>query len=416
MATIKVRVQGEIAKNITPEVKLVCQNDQYDVEFEFDESWENSNVKTALFIYNGKVLPVVFDRELDKNVCKIPTLFDTELLHIGVKSDDYVGLHTSTPAKVGCLLSANDMASGEITAPTKEVYDQIIALLNQYITSGGGGGTGSGGLTEEQVKQIVTETAVTQENDPTVPAWAKQPEKPTYTAQEVGALSQGELQSGVNQALQQAKQSGEFDGKDYVLTEEDKQEIAEEASKLVETPSVDLQPLTFTGAVEATYDGKTPVTVKIPTGGAGGETEWTKKTITLSEPVSTIAINIPQAKRVLIYAYLVINDLEDSLNTGSSLFTVFVNGYNAGYFSEYIRSGSIYGRLIDIEKVLSKTKLLATSSFDNGFKYSQSKGLACYGCGQTDIDASETINEIAFVLADTKYVFPTRCSLEVYYK
>ena len=26
------------------------------------------------------------------------------------------------------------------------------------------------------------------ETDPTVPAWAKQPEKPTYTAQEVGAL------------------------------------------------------------------------------------------------------------------------------------------------------------------------------------------------------------------------------------
>lgn len=223
MATIKVRVQGEIATNLTPEVKLVCQNDKYDVEFEFDESWTNSNVKTALFIYNGKVLPVVFDRELDKNICKIPTLFDTELLHIGVKSDDYVGLHTSTPAKVGCLLSASDIANDKIPEPTKEVYDQIIELLNQYITGGGSGEgvdlrdyqkkvdnaletadktvvgainevnekveqSSGGGLTEEQVRKIVQETAITQESDPTVPSWAKEPTKPSYTAQEVGAL------------------------------------------------------------------------------------------------------------------------------------------------------------------------------------------------------------------------------------
>ena len=44
------------------------------------------------------------------------------------------------------------------------------------------------GLTESQVKEIVRATAVTKEDDPTVPSWAKQTTKPTYTAQEVGAL------------------------------------------------------------------------------------------------------------------------------------------------------------------------------------------------------------------------------------
>lgn len=34
-----------------------------------------------------------------------------------------------------------------------------------------------------------TSGSITQETDPTVPAWAKSPTKPTYTAQEVGALS-----------------------------------------------------------------------------------------------------------------------------------------------------------------------------------------------------------------------------------
>ena len=152
MATIKVRVQGEIATNLTPEVRLVCQNEKYDVEFEFDESWSNSNFKTALFIYNGQLIAIPFDG----TVCKIPKLFDTQLLHIGVKSSDVEGLHTTTPARVGCLLSASDLTADEIPAPTQDVYDEIIALLNQYISGGGGSGSG-GGLTEEQVREIVTE-------------------------------------------------------------------------------------------------------------------------------------------------------------------------------------------------------------------------------------------------------------------
>ena len=50
------------------------------------------------------------------------------------------------------------------------------------------------------------------------------------TADDVGALSNDALQKGVNQALQQAKESGDFDGRDgedYILTDEDKQEIAD---------------------------------------------------------------------------------------------------------------------------------------------------------------------------------------------
>ena len=52
------------------------------------------------------------------------------------------------------------------------------------------------------------------ETDPTVPDWAKQPEKPSYTADEVGAVSQDGLGEAVNQALAAAKAAGEFDGKD----------------------------------------------------------------------------------------------------------------------------------------------------------------------------------------------------------
>ena len=66
-----------------------------------------------------------------------------------------------------------------------------------------------------------------------------------YTKTEVNnilsnKLDISELQIAVNDALAQAKESGEFDGKDgsdYVLTETDKREIAEHAAQFVETDS-----------------------------------------------------------------------------------------------------------------------------------------------------------------------------------
>ena len=59
-------------------------------------------------------------------------------------------------------------------------YDTLaerIRLIEEWIAAGGSGTGGGGGIQEEK--------------DPTVPAWAKQPNKPSYTAQEVGALPAG---------------------------------------------------------------------------------------------------------------------------------------------------------------------------------------------------------------------------------
>ena len=98
------------------------------------------------------------------------------------------------------------------------------------------------GVSDEQIADAVKgylEQNPIKETDPSVPDWAKSPEKPKYSAKEVGALSEDALQDGVNLALLQAKESGEFDGKDgepglpgkdgddYILTDEDKREIAD---------------------------------------------------------------------------------------------------------------------------------------------------------------------------------------------
>ena len=90
----------------------------------------------------------------------------------------------------------------------------------------------AGGLTEAAQEEILGRFGAT------VPAWAKQPNKPSYTADEVGAISQEQLGDAVDQALAEAKASGEFDGAPgatgpqgpkgdpYTLTEADKAEIA----------------------------------------------------------------------------------------------------------------------------------------------------------------------------------------------
>ena len=52
-------------------------------------------------------------------------------------------------------------------------------------------------------------TGITKETDPTVPDWAKQPNKPTYKADEVGAYSKSEvdaMHTALNVRISQAEQ------------------------------------------------------------------------------------------------------------------------------------------------------------------------------------------------------------------
>ena len=89
-------------------------------------------------------------------------------------------------------------------------------------------------------------------------------------------LTQDNLQSATNAALAQAKASGEFDCADgksayqyaqdggYTGTET---EFAEKLAKEIPEALPNPNALTLTGAVNATYDGSTAVSVEIPSGG-----------------------------------------------------------------------------------------------------------------------------------------------------
>ena len=89
--------------------------------------------------------------------------------------------------------------------PTAEYADGVLTI----------GIPMGGDVSEAQIAQAVADYLAQnpiEETDPTVPAWAKQPEKPSYTADEVGALSAETLPEAINTALAQAKASGAFDG------------------------------------------------------------------------------------------------------------------------------------------------------------------------------------------------------------
>lgn len=114
-------------------------------------------------------------------------------------------------------------------------------------------------------------SGVTEETDPTVSEWAKQPTKPSYTADEVGALPVGTKiptktsdltnDSGyLTQIPEEYITETELGQKGYV--------IEDDIPEKLPSPGT----LTFTGAVNDTYDGSANKTINIPTGGGEGGT------------------------------------------------------------------------------------------------------------------------------------------------
>ena len=125
-----------------------------------------------------------------------------------------------------------------------------------------------------------------EETDPTVPAWAKNPTKPSYTAQEVGALPNdteipvvpSKVSAFENDAGYLTSDAlADVGGKAYVQNTKPDMEVGEfwynpdeelPSSGGGNVPDKLPNPhkLTFTGAVNAEYDGSEAVEVVIPQG------------------------------------------------------------------------------------------------------------------------------------------------------
>ena len=140
---IKVKVVDKVA-TAEQGAFIVCQNSDYVVEFEFDEQWEGTAIKTARFYYNFCHEDIVFEG----NTCKVPILGETKVLKVGVFADN---IKTTTDAEIRCEYSIKRYG-GDVHEPTEDVYSQIMELLNKYIEQGGGGG-----ISREEVEKIIAD-------------------------------------------------------------------------------------------------------------------------------------------------------------------------------------------------------------------------------------------------------------------
>ena len=174
------------------------------VEFRFDKSWDNL-VRTAVFRQGAVTKDVVnigTTAKIPPEVLMIPGL-SVKIGVLGTNSDGTVVIPTvwaeTRPVKDG-----TDPSGDESADPTLPVWEQILATIgdmHSLSTEAKGNlvasinelvqlcedGTVDAEYIQQEVEKYLKENPVT-ETDPTVPAWAKQPEKPKYTAQEVGAL------------------------------------------------------------------------------------------------------------------------------------------------------------------------------------------------------------------------------------
>ena len=204
MIVAKIQVSGSIAhtlyKKVIPAGVIGAQ-----VEFEYaDDTWQGLH-KTVVF--RG---PVTKDVVTDANIVTIPPEVAEKplsLLSVGVYGVDAEG-NLAIPtiwADLGIVRESANPSGDPTTDPSLPVWakiqgmignlnelettakDNLVEAINEAMTKG------SGTVDEAEIRRIVEEYLAANpptvtETDPTVPAWAKQPQKPAYTAAEVGAL------------------------------------------------------------------------------------------------------------------------------------------------------------------------------------------------------------------------------------
>ena len=195
MPDINITVAHKVAVSDTQ--SIVCDNSGYVVHWTLDEEWSAYDTKTMRTIYmDGTFEDKVFSGDtIALPVCTVPGA-----VQIGLFAGD---IRTSRVAILHALPSVRS-AAGAPADPTPDVYDQLMELIN-----------GMGGAKPDDIAKAVADYLAAhpiEETDPTGPEWAKAETKPTYSAAEVGAIAQADLQAATDAALAQAKSSGEFDG------------------------------------------------------------------------------------------------------------------------------------------------------------------------------------------------------------
>ena len=278
MPIIEIEVRDKVARAV--DQKIVCGNGNYVVQFSFDEEWAEHETKTARFSFNGKYEDVIFTG----NNCPVPIIIDAIVCSVGVFAGN---LQATTPALVKCVPSIL-CKDGVPADPMPDVYAQLIEMYENIQT---------GVIPPETIEKAVEDYL--EEHPVQGGATAEESAQIAQNKEDIEKLATDKLDAdklpqAVNDALAQAKASGEFKGDpgdDYVLTEADKKEIAgmvevpgggggggltEETDPTVPDWAKQPQKPKYTaaevGAATEKYVDDAIANINIPSG--GGSAEW----------------------------------------------------------------------------------------------------------------------------------------------
>ena len=194
---------------------IVCDNSNYVIAVTFDGEWAEHPEKTARFAFFAGGGKMYKDVPFSGSMVTVPILSGIRSVDIGFYAGD---LSTTTPARVPCDLSIRSgnavehITPGEKAALEAQIGDlaklqtenksDLVSAINEVARHGGGTGGSNADLTGYATEKWVQE--------------GFQPKGDYLTEHQdiSGKLDADKLPEAVNDALTQAKASGEFDGKD----------------------------------------------------------------------------------------------------------------------------------------------------------------------------------------------------------
>lgn len=278
MPDINITVAHKVAVSDT--TTIVCDNSDYTVHWTLDDEWSAYDTKTMRTIYiNGTFT----DRVFSGNTITLPVCTVPGAVQIGLFAGD---IRTSRVAILRALPSVRS-AAGAPADPTPDVYDQLMEIIK-----------GLGGVDPDDIAKAVADYLAAhpiEETDPTVPEWAKAETKPTYSAAEVGAIAQSDLQVATNAALALAKSSGEFDGP---AGPQGPAGAPGKDGAGMDVTGATVGQIAKIAAVDASGVPTAWAPVDMPSGGGGGGREWVKVGEVTTADDTTEAMHIKFTKDI----------------------------------------------------------------------------------------------------------------------
>lgn len=232
MDKIKIKIDGRVAE-IESAPEVVTDNAEYEVEFAVDErdGWNPAVPMTALFVRrDARYTAVVMDA--GETICTMPPQTGTNVVYIGLTQEE---MRTTTPARIPIRRSVRTMTDFP-PLPDKDVYAQILANFAELRMLSGKGAptTETAGKVNQLYRDETNNRLYVCVNEVDGYTWAMIgggggggtvvtiDTTLSKSGQAADAKAAGDaiaqkldataLPTAVNDALAQAKASGEFDG------------------------------------------------------------------------------------------------------------------------------------------------------------------------------------------------------------